>query len=75
MINNNIFQTSSLNIVAWLMVKNRTVVDKKKINGKTVFYFDRDETLQNDIDEYNSNVDLKKFIGKFREVKDMAKQN
>lgn len=75
MMNNNTFQTSSLNIVAWLMVKDRAVSDKKKINGKTIFYFDRDEDLQKDIDEYNNNIELKKFIGKFREVKDMAKQN
>lgn len=72
---NDIFQTSSLNIVAWLRLKERKVLDKKKLNGKTVFYFDRDETLQKDIDDYNNNTELKKFIAKFREVKMMAKED
>jgi hypothetical protein len=70
---NNIFQTSSLNIVAWLMTKGYQVVDRKRINNSTIFYFDRDDKLQEVIDEYNSNTVLKDFIAKFREVKIMAK--
>jgi hypothetical protein len=70
---NNIFQTSSLNIVAWLMTKGYEVKDRKRINNSTIFYFDRDDKLQEVIDEYNSNTVLKDFIAKFREVKIMAK--
>jgi hypothetical protein len=70
---NNIFQTSSLNIVAWLMTKGYEVKDRKRINNSTIFYFDRDDKLQKVIDEYNSNKTLKDFIAKFREVKIMAK--
>jgi hypothetical protein len=70
---NNIFQTSSLNIVAWLMTKGYEVKDRKRINNSTIFYFDRDDKLQEVIDEYNSNKTLKDFIAKFREVKIMAK--
>lgn len=72
---NEIFQTSSLNIVAWLMTKGYEVSDRKKINNRTIFYFNRDEKLQSYIDQYNNNADLKDFIAKFRIVKDMAKKD
>lgn len=70
---NGIFQTSSLNIVAWLLTKGYVVKDKKRMDNNTIFYFDRDENLQKYINEYNANKDLKNFIAKFREVKIMAK--
>jgi dolichyl-phosphate-mannose--protein O-mannosyl transferase len=70
---NGIFQTSSLNIVAWLMTKGYVVKDKKRIDNSTIFYFDRDENLQKFLNEYNNNKELKSFISKFREVKMMAK--
>lgn len=70
---NGIFQTSSLNIVAWLMTKGYVVKDKKRIDNSTIFYFDRDDNLQKYINEYNNNKELKAFISKFREVKMMAK--
>jgi len=71
---NNVFQTSSLNIVAWLLTKGYQVKEKMRLNNSTIFYFDRDENLQKTIDEYNNNKELKDFISKFREVKIMAKQ-
>jgi len=71
--NNNIFQTSSLNIVAWLMTKGYEVVDQKKINNSTIFYFERDNNLQSAINEYNNNIPLKEFISNFRKVKMMIK--
>jgi hypothetical protein len=69
----SVFQTSSLNIVAWLLTKGYEVKDRKRINNSTIFYFNRDEKLQEVINEYNSNKELKDFIAKFREVKIMAK--
>jgi len=69
----NIFQTSSLNIVAWLLTKGYPVKDKKRLDDKTIFYFDRVDTLQSAIDAYNNNTDLKEFISNFRQVKIMAK--
>jgi len=71
--NNNIFQTSSLNIVAWLMTKGYDVKDQKKINNNTIFYFERDDNLQSAINEYNNNIPLKEFISNFRKVKMMIK--
>jgi len=71
--NNNIFQTSSLNIVAWLMTKGYEVVDQKKINNSTIFYFERDNNLQSALNEYNNNTSLKQFISNFRKVKMMIK--
>jgi len=71
--NNNIFQTSSLNIVAWLMTKGYTVIDQKKINNSTIFYFERDNKLQSALNEYNNNIPLKEFISNFRKVKMMIK--
>ena len=71
--NNNIFQTSSLNIVAWLMTKGYKVKDQKKINNSTIFYFERDSNIQSAINEYNNNIPLKEFISNFRKVKMMIK--
>ena len=71
--NNNIFQTSSLNIVAWLMTKGYEVSDKKRINNSTIFYFERDKNLQSILNEYNNNIALKEFISNFRKVKMMIK--
>jgi hypothetical protein len=70
---NNIFQTSSLNIVAWLMTKGYEVSDKKRINNSTIFYFERDKNLQSVLNEYNNNIALKEFISNFRKVKMMIK--
>lgn len=70
---NNIFQTSSLNIVAWLMTKGYVVQDQKRINNNTIFYFERDSKLQSALNEYNNNVALKEFISNFRKVKMMIK--
>lgn len=70
---NNIFQTSSLNIVAWLMTKGYEVKDHKKINNSTIFYFERDKNLQSALNEYNNNTSLKEFISNFRKVKMMTR--
>lgn len=69
-----LFQTSSLNIVAWLLTRGYDIKDKIKIDNQTVFFFDRDENLQKVINEYNNNKELKDFIAKFRQVKIMAKE-
>jgi hypothetical protein len=70
---NILFQTSSLNIVAWLLTKGFTVKEKIKIDNQTVFFFDRNNTLQQAINDYNNNQELKNFIAKFKIVKEMAK--
>jgi hypothetical protein len=69
----NLFQTSSLNLVAWLLVKGQKIKDYVKIDNQTIFYFDRTDNLQDIINQYNNNVELKKFITKFREVRAIAK--
>lgn len=69
----SVFQTSSLNLVAWLMVKGFEVNDHIKINNQTIFYFDRVDGLQEAINQYNNNTELKLFITKFKKVKEMAK--
>ena len=68
-----LFQTSSLNIVAWLMTKKYEVKDKKRIDDRTIFYFDRDENIQEAINEYNNNIELKEFISNFKKIKTMIK--
>ena len=70
---NSLFQTSSLNLVAWLLVKGFKVKEKIKIDNSTIFYFDRVHELQQAINEYNQNQELKDFIAKFKLVKEMAK--
>jgi|688.fasta_scaffold424457_2 hypothetical protein len=70
---NNIFQTSSLNIVAYLMARDIEYIDFKKIEGQTIFYYIRNENLQDILNEYNADMKLKKFISCFKKVKDVIK--
>lgn len=67
------FQTASLNMVAWLITKGFNIKDTKKLDGQTIFYFDRNEEVQKAVNDYNSNYELKKFISNFRKVKEIAK--
>ena len=66
---NNYFYTQSLNIVAWLISKDFKIKETTKIDKGTLFCFERSESLNQAINDYNINIELKKFIGAFREVK------
>lgn len=67
------FQTASLNMVAWLITKEFAIKDTKKLDGQTIFYFDRTEDVQLAVNEYNNNYELKKFIANFKKVKELIK--
>jgi hypothetical protein len=69
----NIFQTSSLNIAAWLLTKEIEPKDYITVNGYTTFFYERSEELNKSLDEYDNNLELKKFIGKFKQVREMVK--
>lgn len=68
---NSLFQTSSLNLVAWLLLKGFKVIEIVKVSNQSIFYFERNDDLQRAIDAYNQNTELKAFIGQFKKVKDM----
>lgn len=68
-----LFQTSSLNLVAWVLTKDIQIKEKVNIGDVTVFYFDRTDELQKAINEYNQNIELKKFITKFKQVREIIK--
>lgn len=70
---NNLFQTSSLNLVAWLLMKGFEVKEKVKVGDQAIFYFERVFGLQDAINAYNQNIELKQFIAQFKKVKGMAK--
>jgi hypothetical protein len=69
----NLFQTSSLNIVAWLMTMNIDSIEHAKINGQSIFYYERSTELQEALNSYNNNIDLKRFISCFKKIKDIIK--
>jgi len=68
-----LFQTSSLNLVAWFLTKDIQIKEKVNIGDVTVFYFNRTDELQKAINEYNQNIELKKFITKFKQVREIIK--
>lgn len=73
MISKSIFQTSSLNIVAWLAANDIEFIDHVKIYDKSIFYFDRNEQLSALLDEYNTNEQLKKFISSYKRIRGIVK--
>jgi hypothetical protein len=71
--NENVFKTSSLNIASWLLVKEVEPLDYITVKGVTTFFYERSDVLDKYLTEYDNNVELKKFIGKFRQVREMVK--
>jgi hypothetical protein len=71
-----LFVTQSLNVAAWLISKGFVVMETVKIcdnnDSNLSFCFERTNDLINSVDEYNGNVELKKFIGAFKDVKRMV---
>ncbi len=73
MVTNGIFQTSSLNIVAWLATNDIDFDDYIRINGNVIFCYNRTDNLTSCIDEYNDNEQLKKFISNYRRIRSIVK--
>lgn len=64
--------TQSLNIAAFLLSKGFDVKKMEVSNtGITTFFFERSEGTHLAVKEYNNDEKLKKFIGAFREIKQM----
>ena len=68
----NYYYTGSLNMASWLYSKGFEIINITKLD-KAVLYFDRSEELEKSIEEYNKNLELKKFITAFKEVKQQIK--
>ena len=69
------FYCKSLNLVAYIMSKG---IEPEGFNdrGKNLtFYFKKDQQLQQIIQSYNDNVELKEFIYSFKKVKELIKEN
>lgn len=69
------FYCRSLNLVSYLLSKG---VNPEGYNDKgknLTFYFKKNDQLQEAIDSYNNNKELKEFIAAFKEVKDLIRTN
>lgn len=72
---NEMFYCRSLNLVSYLLskgVKPEGYNDKGK---NLTFYFKKNDQLQEVIDSYNNNKELKEFIAAFKEVKELIRTN
>jgi hypothetical protein len=70
---NEMFYCRSLNLVAFLMSKG-VEPDGYNDRGKNLtFYFKKDDKLQETINLYNENNELKEFITAFKQVKDIIR--
>ena len=73
MVTNGIFQTSSLNIVAWLSANDIEFIDYIRVNGSVVFIYERTDEIAECMNEYNTNEQLKKFTAGYRKARNIAK--
>ena len=69
---NNYFTVMSLNMVAWLVSKGFPIVETATINNQITFFFEKSQALSEAINAYNSNIELKRFLGAFKQVKEMV---
>lgn len=69
----NLFQTSSLNIAAWLLTKDIEPLNYVTVGNQTVFFYERSNSLKYALDEYDNNKELKLFISKFKQIREMVK--
>jgi len=70
----SIFTTGSTNLAAFLYMNDIKPVQVTKINNQTYFLYVKTEELNVQIDNYNSNVELKEFISAFKKVKDISRK-
>ena len=66
---NNYFSVMSLNLVAWLISKDFEIIETALINNQVTFFFEKSPELSEAINDYNNNIELKKFLGAFKQVK------
>lgn len=65
----DLYYTQSLNLAAYLMSKDFMPVGKRdSLKGVTI-YFNKTDALHDAVREYNRNIELKKFITSFKDLK------
>jgi hypothetical protein len=72
---NEMFYCRSLNLVAFLMSKGVQPEGYNDRGKNLTFYFKKDDRLQEVINMYNENKELKEFITAFKQVKDIIRNN
>ncbi len=70
----SMFSTLSTNIAAFLLSRGIAPTEVVGASGKTYFFYERTQDLQEGLDAYNNNIQLKKFISSFKEIKEMMKR-
>jgi len=65
----NIFYTSSIHLVSYLDSKGVRYVGINKFNDKNLFLFERNEELQNNMNAYHADKNLKSFLESFKKIK------
>lgn len=69
----NLYYTQSLNLAAYLKWNGKEPIKSETVNGITTFYFDKDEETYKIVTRYNNDLDMKRFITCFRDIKRMIK--
>jgi hypothetical protein len=70
----NLYNTMSLNVAAFLKCNGIEVVKVEKKDGKAVFYFPKTPQVKTLVDMYFNDVTLKRFIIAFKDIKQMAQK-
>lgn len=66
---NNLYYTQSLNLAAYIMSKGIEPIGKTKLQKGMTIYFNKTKELHEIVDDYNSNLEIKKFIASFKDLK------
>jgi hypothetical protein len=69
-IQKDVFYTSSLNVIAYLKTKGVNCESVTKFNGKSLFLYIKNESLQQYLDEYKADKKLQSFLIELRNVKE-----
>ena len=70
---NKYFPTSNVNLASWLMYKGFELKRMDQIDNTMLLKFENSENLLNAVREYNGNTELKAFITKFKQLREMMK--
>jgi len=63
------YKTGSLNIVAWLQSKGIEVLSSEKSDSSVIFRFEWTKELNDYLNDYFSNKELRGFLEKLRDLK------
>ena len=67
------FSTSNTNLCAFLLSHNFMYIEAKRYKGSVIFYFDKSKKLDNCINTFFANKELKKYLDCIQTIRSRLK--